>query len=116
MAIVVVENEVMREDVIQAREDYSGYIKITVDIEQEVVAIGGEYHADAEQILRQEYGSLNRNVWGGGYNVTQDKFEVNALLNIKPGVNDAADILDPKIRNKFLEIVKQKLSKIKSLV
>jgi len=116
MVIVVIGDKPSREDIKRAREEYTEYIKITADIEQEIVAIGGEYHADAEQILAEKYGSLNANVWGGGYNITQDRFEVNALLNIKPGKNESTDIIDPEIRNRFLETVKAKLGEIKSLI
>ena len=116
MVIVVIGDKPSREDIKRAREEYTEYIKITADIEQEIVAIGGEYHADAEQILAEKYGSLNANVWGGGYTITQDRFEVNALLNIKPGKNESADILDPQVRNWFLETVRAKLGEIKSLI
>lgn len=114
MAIIVVEDKISREEVKRAREEYAEYIKITADIEQGVVAIGGEYHADAERMLREKYGSLGSNIWGGGYNITLDTFEVNAIVNIKPGENDSNDILDPGVRNRFLEIVKRKLGGIKS--
>ncbi len=114
MAIVVIKDKISKEDIKRAREEYAEYIKITADTEQEIVAIGGEYHADAEQVLRENYGSLGSNIWGGGYNITLDTFEVNAIVNIKPGKNDSSDILDPGARNHFLEIVKRKLGGIKS--
>lgn len=114
MAIIVLQDKPNKLDIKKAREDYSSYIKITVDLDQELVLIGGEYHADAEKILLKNFQSKSRNIWGGGYNISLDKFEVNAMINIRQ--NDSPEILDPKIRNKFLKLVQKKLSDIKSLL
>jgi len=108
MSIIIVE-KLTKEDIQKAREEYSEYIKITVDIKKEIVAIGGEYHADAELILAEKYQSQKNDLWGGGYNITLRKFETNAIINIKPTINDSPDILTPEIREKFLNVVKEKL-------
>ena len=116
MAIVIVEEKPTKEDIVKARKEFPQYIKITADLEQEIIAIGGEYHADAEKILVEKYNSQRSNIWGGGYNITLDIFEVNAIINLHPGINDSTDILDPDIRNRFLELVKKVLGDIKSLL
>lgn len=116
MAIIVVEDQLTKEKVDSAREDYENYIKITADLDKNIVAIGGEYHADAEKVLTENFGSKRSNVWGGGYDILSDKFEVNAIINIRGGMNDSPDILDPKIRDEFLKLVKEKLKNIKSFV
>lgn len=111
MAIVVVE-ELSKNDVLKAREEYSEYIKITADIARKIVAIGGEYHADAEEILIKDFKCKSVDIWGGGYNVKLKKFEANAVLNIKPQINDSLEIISPKIRDEFLELAKDKLKNI----
>lgn len=116
MAVVVITEDLIRNDVVKAREDYSGYIKITVDVSKRLVAIGGEYHADAEEILVSQFQSRSEDVWGGGYNIKLRKYETNAVLNIKPSVNDSPEILDQKIRADFLSLVKEKLSKIENFL
>jgi hypothetical protein len=115
MAIVIVEN-LSKEDLIKAREEYPEYIKITADLEKKIVAIGGEYHADAEQILTEQFQSQKNGLWGGGYNITLHKFETNALINIKPNINDSPEILDPAIRQQFFDLVKEKLADIENLI
>lgn len=114
--IVVVVNDLTKTDILKAREDYQEYIKITVDVEKKIVAIGGEYHADAEAKLTETYQSKNSDIWGGGYNVALRKYETNAMINIKPAVNDSPDILDPAIRKKFLDLVKEKLAGLELLI
>ena len=116
MAIVVLQRDLTSEDVKKAREEYGEYIKITVDLRLGLVSIGGEYHTDAEAILLEKFGSKQEDIWGGGYNIILDKFEANAVINIRPPINDSPDILDPEIREKFLKLAKGKLSKIKSLI
>jgi hypothetical protein len=116
MAIIVLGRKITKDDIKKAREEYPNYIKITVDLLQKIVLIGGEYHADSEKILIDAYGSKQKDVWGGGYNVNTNKFEVNALVNLRPSTNDSMDILSPEIRNDFLGLVEQKLSDLKSLL
>ncbi len=111
MAIVVVE-ELSKNDVLKAREEYSEYIKITADISRKIVAIGGEYHADAEEILTKNFKCKSENIWGGGYNIKLKKFEANAVLNIKPQINDSLEIVDAKVRDDFFKLAKDKLKNI----
>lgn len=114
MAIVIID-KLTKEDVQKAREDYPEYVKITADLAQKIVAIGGEYHADAETVLVEQYQGKKENIWGGGYNLISKKFETNAIINIKPSINDSPEILDPITRQEFLEIVQEKLSNIELL-
>lgn len=108
MAVVLVENKLLEKDFNKAKEDYQSYIKITIDITGEVVALGGEFHADAEKVLL-ENGSLQENIWGGGVNLETKQFETNAIINLKPGKNESTEILNPQIREKFLLIAKKVL-------
>jgi hypothetical protein len=116
MAIAIVEEKLTKEDVQKAKEEYETYIKITVDLEQETVAIGGEYHADTEKLLIEEHKSKQKDIWGGGYSITNDKFETNAIINIRPNVNNSMEILDPEIREQFLDLVEKKLGNIRSFI
>jgi len=115
MAIVVVE-ELSKNDVAKAREEYSEYIKITADISRKIVAIGGEYHSDAEEILIRDYKCKSENIWGGGYNIKLKKFEANAVLNIKPQINDSLEIVDSEVRENFFKLAKDKFKNIEKFL
>jgi len=115
MSIVIVD-KLKKEDIKKARQDYSDYIKITIDIAQRIVAIGGEYHADAEEVLIENFQSKSGDIWGGGYSLILHKYETNALVNIKAGINDSTEILDPKVREIFLKIAEEKLGEIKEFI
>jgi len=115
MSVVILNHDLTSEDIQKAREEYDTYIKITIDLDQELVAIGGEYHADAQEILIREYGG-KKNIWGGGYSLLTKQFETNAMVNIHPETNPAMEILDPKIREEFLKIAREKLKDIEKLI
>lgn len=105
MAIILTKLSLSPADFEKARQDYSHYIKITIDITKEIAALGGEYHADAEKNLLDQ-GSKQEDIWGGGVNLETKQFETNAIINLRPPINNSPEILDAKIRNKFLEIAK----------
>lgn len=108
MTIIIVEDRVSQEDFEKAKEDYQTYIKITVDLKRKAVALGGEYHADAEVLLLRQ-GSKQKDIWGGGLNLEEKRIETNAIVNLKPRENESVEILDPKIRKKFIKLVKKVL-------
>lgn len=108
MAIVLVYDKVSKEDFEKAREDYENYIKITLDLKKEIVALGGEYHADAEQLLLAQ-GSKQKDIWGGGVNLEERRIETNAIINLRPRQNESTEILGKEVREKFIKIVKKVL-------
>ena len=91
-----------------AQEFYGSMIKGVVDIERNVIALGGEYHMDANVVLL-EHGSKQGDVWG--FNLypgeSGEKFiEYNSLINIKPVLgNRSPDIQDKNVQKKIAEIV-----------
>jgi hypothetical protein len=116
MAIIVLQKTLTKKDIKNAREDYPNYIKITADLLQEIVAIGGEYHADAEKVLLENHGSKQKDIWGGGYNIDLGVFETNAVINIRQPDNPSSEIIDSFARENFLKLVKIHLGNIKSLL
>jgi hypothetical protein len=78
-----------------------------VDVARGVVAIGGEMHADAEQVLL-EAGSHQADLWGANYypgRGREDCIEFTALINIRPGAgNRGMELQDPALRARVQEI------------
>ena len=115
--IVVVRDQATASDIQKAREEYRDYIKVTVDLEIELVAIGGEYHADAEKVLIEEYDCKSENILGGGYNVKTKEYEFVAMINIRPrSGNNSMEILDQHKRSRFEKIAQEKLMGIESFI
>lgn len=88
---------------------FDGYIKIVVDIEQEILSGGGDRHFDEEQALL-ENGSLQKNLWGGGFDTKTNEVDYNSIINLRPNQdNPSRDILSLEIRKSFDQIVEKLL-------
>src|SRR3989344_558340 len=91
-----------------AKEFYVEMIKGVADIERGTIALGGEWHMDANQVLIED-GSNQENLWG--FNIYLNKsrkemLEYNSLINIKPRQgNRNMQIENEEIKKKILEIV-----------
>jgi len=82
------------------------YIKVVVDLEKGVMAVGAKMHVDEEQLLL-ENGSNKENLWGGGYDLDTKRVTFDSIINNKPGINSSSDILDPEVRKKFEVIIRR---------
>ncbi len=86
-------------------------IKFVVDIEKQIIALGGELHSDAAELLVKK-GSDNRNLWGGNLyplrSRGEKKIEYTSLINIKPSENNfSMDIKDKNIILKIDQIIEK---------
>jgi len=105
--IVVLRKKATPQNLKKASEEFGDYIKIVVDLKRRMVAIGGRLHSDAEKVHLQE-GSLQKDIWGGGFDIKSGRIDTQAVINIRPNQkNDSMEILDPKTRNKFIKIAQR---------
>lgn len=73
-----------------ATHQFGDMVKAVVDIQRNIIAIGGELHADEEAVLL-ENGSKQADLWG--INLYIDKpeeewIEFNSMINIRPSQNN----------------------------
>jgi len=93
-----------------AEERFGDMIKAVVDIEREIMAIGGEMHADEERILL-EAGSRQDDLWG--VNLYPDAsgegfVEFDSMINIRPRQNNRSrGVEDEKTKAAILEVIKK---------
>lgn len=106
MAILRIDNSPTSEELEKLKEEFGEYIKLVADIDKEILYGGSRLHADIEKILIDS-GSLQKNVWGGGIDLVSKIIECSAVANIRPESNPSTEILDPIIREKFINIVKK---------
>ena len=82
-------------------------VKFVVDVEQEVAAVGGELHADAEALLL-ERGSRQQDLWGANYypgRGAEECVEYTSLINIRPAQsNPGMEVEDRRMRERILEV------------
>lgn len=108
MAVVFISSQVIDGNLEQAQEEYGRYVKIVVDVKNNLMAIGGEWHVDGEKILLENGGDSD-NIWGGGIDLDTKNIETIALINLRPNLgNNSQEILDKEIREKFVSIVRER--------
>lgn len=91
-----------------AREFYVEMVKGVADIERGIIALGGEWHMDANEVLVKD-GSKQENLWG--FNIYLDKpknerLEYNSLINIRPSQgNKSMEVGNAEIREKMSDMI-----------
>ncbi|MAE69349.1 MAG: hypothetical protein CME06_02645 [Gemmatimonadetes bacterium] len=85
--MVIIEEKIAPADLAPLVAHWFGdMVKYVVDIDRRIVAIGGELHSDAEQILLDR-GSEQARLWGANYYPAlgeEECIEYTALINIRP--------------------------------
>jgi hypothetical protein len=91
-----------------AKQQFGDFVKVVVDVERGIMAIGGELHADEEAMLLDE-GSMQRNLWG--INVYPDLpseqwIEYDSMINVRPSQgNRSRNVEDAAVRKKIASVV-----------
>ena len=86
---------------------FEDMVKYVVDVERGVIGLGGEMHADAEQLLLED-GSRQADLWGANYYPGRGReggIEYTSLINIRPASgNRSMEIQDPALRERVRDI------------
>ena len=91
-----------------ADSTYGSMVKGVVDVDLEIIALGGELHADAEASLLQS-GSGQTNLWG--FNIYLDRpkdqrIEYSSFINIRPHQNNLSlEIQSSELKSKIRKII-----------
>jgi len=96
-----------------AKEQFGEMIKATVDVEREVLAVGGELHSDGEALLL-EGGSKQEDLWG--INIypgkpEEDRIEFDSMINVKPSQNNRSrGVESPEVRARILRVTRRMIA------
>lgn len=109
MTIHVIRELATPEQIREMLQGLDTYIKLAVDVERRILAGGGEYHADCEQVLLED-GSRQENIWGADWYPTSHTVEFGALINIRPRQgNRSMEIENPALREQVESLVRRLL-------
>jgi len=109
MPIKIIKDSIELEELKKtAKEQFGDLVKIVVDVEQEIIAIGGGLHADEEIELAEKENSKRENTWG--INIYPEKsgnefIEFDSMINLKPAFGNRS-------RSVEKEVVREKIKKI----
>ncbi len=91
-----------------AEEQFGDMIKATIDIEQEVIALGGELHADEEALLLEK-DSEQKDLWGINLypeSRGEEFIEFDSMINVRPKDNNKSrSVENPEKQKKIKEVV-----------
>ena len=78
-----------------------------MDIKRNVLAAGGEYHIDCEQVLLAD-GSVQSDLWGGGFRFESKEVDFMGLTNYKANINHFSyEITQSEIREQVEKIIRK---------
>lgn len=102
--IVVLEQRIGRDDLARLGHLFGDMVKYVIDVERGIVAVGGELHADAEQVLLGR-GSRQADLWGANYYPGRGPercIEFTSLINIRPARgNTSMEVEDLLIKERI---------------
>ena len=109
----IVKNNITLDELQQmSQKMFGGFVKAVVDIEQEIMAVDAELHADLEALLLQD-GSKQRSLWGVNLypQLYGDEFvEFDSMINMRPSEgNTSRGVDDEKVRNRILMIIGKRI-------
>ncbi len=91
-----------------AKRQFGEMIKAAVDIERQVMALGGELHSDEEAILLKT-GSRQENVWGINLypgQAVENRIEFDSMINVRPSQqNRSRGVESEALRARILGVV-----------
>lgn len=95
-----------------AQHLFGDMVKAVVDIEEEIIALDAELHADLESLLLKE-GSKQVNLWGINLypELLGDQFiEFDSMINIRPSVgNRSRNVESEEIRQRIVAVVSKRI-------
>ena len=92
-----------------ALERYGDLVKGVVDIEKEIMVLGGELHIDEAMKLVEKFQSKGKDIWGINLYPEKsgdDMIEFDSMINLKPDLGNRSRGVDsPEIQEKIKNII-----------
>ncbi len=109
MKIVLIEKKISLDRLKEiADEGFGNMVKGVVDIEKNILTLGGELHAD-EEIFMLEKSSKQENLWGINIYpeiIGSERIEFDSMINVRPRQNNRTrGVEDLEIQKKIIKIV-----------
>jgi hypothetical protein len=98
-----------------ARNTYGNLVKAVVDVEQGIMAVGGEFYAEEEVVLIEQEGSKREYTWGINLypeKSEEESLEFDSVINLKPSFgNRSRGVESEETREQIKEAVQRLVKK-----
>lgn len=106
--MLIIRNKISLEELKKiAEESFGDFVKAVVDVEREIMAIGGELHADEEELLLKD-GSKQKCLWGINIYPSlpiDERIEFDSMINLRPSQgNRSRGVDDLELQKKIIFI------------
>ncbi len=106
----IVTEGITREELrVLAQKQYGNVIKAVVDVEQNLMGVGGELHVDIQSLLIEKEHSRGDTTWGINLypeKTGEDFIEFDSMVNLKPASgNRSRGVEDPALRERIRAVV-----------
>lgn len=114
MNIKIINKKIKESELREIAKDFYGeMVKGVVDIEREIIAMGGEYHMDANMVLINN-NSKQQDIWGFNWyfdKTGDEQIEYVSLINIRPAQgNRSMEVQDTSLRDKMKLVILKYIS------
>lgn len=107
--IHILRQKATRQQVDEMLQELGNLIKLAVEIRRNILAGGGQMHADCALALLND-GSKQNDIWGAGWIPTTQSVAFDALINSRPNQQNYSMIIqDPSIRQRVEAVIRQLL-------
>ncbi|MDP4001680.1 MAG: DUF5674 family protein [bacterium] len=108
--LYIIEQPISRDELKRiALERYGDLVKGAVDIEKEIMVLGGELHIDEALKLVEQFQSKGKDIWGINLypeKTGDDMIEFDSMINLKPDLGNRTRGIDSlEIQAKIKNIV-----------
>ncbi len=112
--IKIIKEKIPKDELKRILENsYKTFFKVAVDIEKEILAAGGEWHSEEQDMLVKQEKSDASTVWGANFHpfeIGDRRIEYISLINLKSHLgNRKMAISDSLIRDKIKSIIEKLL-------
>lgn len=109
MSVKIVKNPISKKELAEiAKNQFGDLVKAVIDTEKEIMAIGGELHADEEALLLEQ-GSKQENLWGINLypqKSEDERVEFDSMINIRPSRgNNSRAVESSETQRKIRDVV-----------
>lgn len=93
-----------------AKEGFGDMVKAVADVNRQIIALGGELHADEEAALLQS-GSIQEDLWGINlypHKKDEEFIEFDSVINLRPSRgNRSRGVDNPGLQSKIKQLVEK---------
>ena len=106
--IHIIRSKATHKQIEQMLDELDPIIKLAVDTGREILAGGGQMHADCEATLLED-GSRQEDVWGANWIPVTQTIEFEALINIRPNQKNLSMAIQNAAIKSKVESISRKL-------